>query len=160
MVTKQGTDLTITRVFDAPLERVWQAWTDPEQLKLWWGPKNFTAPIIKLDFRVGGKYLYCMRDPDGKDYWSTGTIQEIVPLKKLVYSDSFADEQGNIVTAAYYGMVDDMPEVMTVTVLFEQLAGKTKMTLIHAGFPPSESKDMAGAGWNESFDKMASSLMV
>ncbi|HXL81520.1 MAG TPA: SRPBCC domain-containing protein, partial [Pyrinomonadaceae bacterium] len=54
-------ELVITRFFDAPRELVWQAWTDPKQLVKWWGPKNFTAPVAKIDLRVGGKYLYCMR---------------------------------------------------------------------------------------------------
>jgi len=159
MVTQKTRDLTITRIFDAPLERVWQAWTDPEQLKRWWGPQDFTAPVIQLDLRVGGKYLFCMRGPDGKDYWSTGTIQEIVPLERLVFTDSFADEKGNIVPASYYGM-SNIPEVLKVTVTFERLPGKTKMTLVHAGFPPSEDREMAGLGWNQSFDKMVNVLLV
>jgi len=159
MVTQKTRDLTITRIFDAPLERVWQAWTDPEQLKRWWGPQDFTAPVIQLDLRVGGKYLFCMRGPDGKDYWSTGTIQEIVPLERLVFTDSFADEKGNIVPASYYGM-SNIPEVLKVTVIFERLPGKTKMTLVHAGFPPSEDREMAGLGWNQSFDKMVNVLLV
>jgi len=53
--------LVIERVFDAPVARVWKAWTDPEQVKKWWGPKIFTAPLVSIDFRVGGTYLYCMQ---------------------------------------------------------------------------------------------------
>ena len=69
--------LTIIRVFDAPRGLVWEAWTEPENVKLWWGPKDFTSPVNKIDLRVGGKYLSCMRSPDGKDYWSTGVYREI-----------------------------------------------------------------------------------
>jgi len=72
-------ELVITRVFEAPRERVWKAWSDAERLKRWWGPKHFTAPVCKIDFRVGGSYLSCMRSPEGQDYWSTGAYREIVP---------------------------------------------------------------------------------
>src|SRR5215218_3622198 len=95
--TQQATELVIERVLDAPRDRVWQAWTDPEHVKKWWGPKDFTAPSIESDFREGGKYLYCMKSPDGQEYWSTGTFQEIVPQERIVVTDSFADEKGNVV---------------------------------------------------------------
>ncbi len=160
MVSNKVTDLVVTRVFDAPVERVWQAFTDPNYISRWWGPKDFTAPSIKLDLRPGGKYLYLMRGPDGQDYWTAGTFQEIVPLQRLVYTDSFADEHGNIVPASYYGMEGDMPLEMIATVLFEELVGKTKMTLKHSGMPEGEDRDLAGQGWNESMDKLANSLLV
>ena len=151
-------ELVIARTFDAPRERVWKAWTDPEQAKRWWGPTGFTAPFIKIDFRVGGKYLFCMRSPDGKDYWSTGTYREIVPKQKFVATDSFADAKGNIVPASHYGMPAEIPLELVVTVTFEDLGGKTRMTLRHAGFPVGPHRDMAGQGWSESFEKLAASL--
>ena len=101
--------LVISRVFDAPREVVWKVWIDPELVKRWWGPKYFTAPVAKIDFRVGGRYLYDMRSPDGQDYWSTGTYREIVPLERIVATDSFADEQGNIVPASHYGIERTWP---------------------------------------------------
>ncbi len=142
---------------DAPRELVWQAWTDPKQLVKWWGPKNFTAPVAKIDLRVGGKYLYCMRSPEGQDYWSTGTYREVVPPERLVCTDSFADADGNVVPGSHYGLGEDFPLEMQVTITFEDVAGKTKMTLQHVGLPESMS-DMTGTGWNESFDKLAESL--
>ncbi len=153
-------ELTITRIFDAPRELVWKAWTEPERVKRWWGPKDFTAPFSTLDFRVGGAYLNCMRSPDGKDYWSTGVYQEIVPMERIVYTDSFADEKGNVVPATHYGLSADHPLEMLVTVTFEEEKGKTKMTLRHAGLPPGTMSDMANAGWNQSFDKLAESLKM
>ena len=152
-------ELIITRVFDAPVELVWKAWTDPEHLMRWWGPKNFTSPACKMDFRVGGRYHNCMRSPECKDFWNTGVYREIVPMKRIVYTDSFADERGNVVPASYYEMPgDDWPLEMTVTLTFEDLGGKTKMTLKHVGLPAGEMKQMTGVGWNESFDKLADSL--
>jgi len=150
--------LTVTRLFDAPRESVWKAWTGPELLKKWWGPKMFTAPVIKMDLRVGGKYLSCMRGPDGRDYWSTGVYREIVPLERLAMTDSFADENGNVVPASHYGMTGDWPIELLVTVTFEELDGRTKMTLQHEGLPAGMMREMTATGWSESFDKLAESI--
>jgi len=155
---KNKDELTITRLFDAPREAVWKAWTSTEFLKKWWGPKLFTAPVIKSDLRVGGKYLYCMRGPDGKDYWSTGVYRDIVPLERLVMTDSFADENGNVVPASHYGMTGDWPAALLVTVLFEEINGRTKVTLLHEGLPAGMMREMTETGWSESFDKLAESI--
>lgn len=164
-MTATKNELIITRVFDAPRKLVWKAWTEPGRLMSWWGPKNFTSPACKIDFRVGGKYLFCMRSPDGKDFWSTGVYREIVPLERIVCTDSFADEKGNVVPATHYGMGADFPLEMQVTVTFEdhedrtgRQASKTKMTLRHVGIPAGTMRDMTGAGWNGSFDKLAEIL--
>ena len=151
-------ELFITRTFDAPRELVWQAWTEPEHFKQWWGPKEYTCPFCQMDFRVGGKYLNCMRSTEGKDYWSTGVYREIIPMERIVFTDCFADAQGNIVPATYYGMTADFPLEMLVTVTFEDHEGKTKMTLKHSGLPAGSEGEGAEQGWNQSFDKLAESL--
>lgn len=156
--------LVITRTFDAPRELVWKMWTEPEMMKKWWGPKDFTAPSIQIDFQVGGKILACMRGSNApgapvKDFWSTGTYKEIVPMEKIVVTDSFADEQGNIVNASYYGMPGDFPMELLVTITLEDTEdGKTKMTLVHEGMPAGEMHDGANVGWNQSFDKIEAAL--
>jgi uncharacterized protein YndB with AHSA1/START domain len=158
METLQKTkELTITRTFDAPVDLVWRAWTKPEIMKQWWGPKNFTTPSLIMDFKVGGKYLSCMRSPDDVDYWSTGVYKEIVPLKKIVCTDSFSNTEGKIISAALYGMSPDYPPEMQITINFEDLNDKTKMTLSHDGIPESDQA-MCSQGWNESFDKLAEML--
>jgi uncharacterized protein YndB with AHSA1/START domain len=151
-------ELVITREFNAPRELMWKVWTDPERMKRWWGPQNFTAPVCKIDLRVGGAYLYCMRSPEGQDYWGTGVYREIVPLERIVCTDSFADEKGNQVPASHYGMGGDWPSELRVTVTFEEHEGKTTLTLRHAGIPAGEMSDLTKAGWNESFDKLAEAL--
>jgi len=155
---KQGTGIVIDRVFDVPREHVWRAWTEPEQCKKWWGPKDYTAPLCKMDFRVGGKNFCCMRSPEGKDFYSTGTYREIVKHQRFVVTDSFADEKGNVVPASYYGMPGEFPLELMVTVTFTEQDGKTKMTLQHDGFPAGEMADMCREGWNQSFDKLAEIL--
>lgn len=153
--------LVIERVFEAPRELVWQAWTQPEHVMRWWGPNGFTAPAAEIDFRVGGKVLVAMQSPEfneGRPIWSTGVYKEIVPLARIVCTDSFADEAGNVVPATYYGMGEGVPLEMLITVTFEDLGGKTKMTLRHEGLPAGDMLEGAGQGWNESFDKLAESL--
>ena len=157
---KNKDTLIITRLYDAPREEAWKAWTDPEHVKRWWGPKYFTSPVSKIDLRVGGKYLSCMRGPDGKDYWSTGVYKEIVPQKRLVCTDSFADEKGNVVPASHYGMPGEWPPELLVTVTFEDLGGKTKMTLRHEGIPAGPMLEQCRVGWSESFDKLAGYLVA
>lgn len=154
----QSQPLVITRVFNAPVERMWKAWTTLEEMKKWWGPKGFTAPVITADIRVGGKYLYCMQSPDGKQFWSTGTYKEIVPLKKLVCTDSFADENGNVVSAAHYGMTGEFPLELTFTILFEEQNGKTTITLTHDGIPGGQVLNDTRTSWNESLDKLETNL--
>ncbi len=156
--------LIITRTIDAPVEKVWAAWTEADQIKKWWGPATFTAPTIKVDLRVGGKYLFCMRgklgpDMPDQDFWSTGTYEEIVPLKKLVYLDSFSNENGDVVSPATYGMTD-LPETMRVQIEFESTPdGKTKMTLTHAGAPAGEQASNMEMGWNQSLNKLVASVV-
>jgi uncharacterized protein YndB with AHSA1/START domain len=152
-------DLVITRIFDAPRELVWKAWTDPERMKLWWGPERFTAPVCKMDLRVGGRFHFCMRSPQGQDFWNTGVYLEIVEPSRLVYTDMFADENGNVVPASHYGLPGDWPPESVVTVTLEEDNGKTKMTLRHAGIPAGVMNEMTGVGWNGSFDKLAASLL-
>ena len=157
-------ELVITRIFDAPRELVWKAWTDPEHVKRWWGPKIFNCPAAQIDFRVGGKFLFCMQSDSGpemwqKGLWSTGVYKEIVPMEKIVCTDCFADEKGNVVPASHYNMEGNFPLEMLITVTFEKYQGnKTKMTLRHAGIPAGEHFKGANVGWNESLDKLAASL--
>ena len=155
-------DINITRVINAPIEKVWAAWTQPDQISKWWGPKDFTGKVGNYDLRNGGKYLYCMHGPVGSpfdmDMWSGGTFEEVIPMKKIVATDHFADKDGNYVSPKDFGMPGEWPETMRVTVTFEEVGpGKTKLTLKHEGHPQEMAKD-ATAGWNQSLDKFEAVL--
>lgn len=154
--------LHITRTFNAPLERVWHAWTDPQEAMKWWGPEGFTSPGAKIDLRTGGKYMLCMRGPEGtewaKDMWSGGIYKEVVPMQKIVATDNFMDAEGDVVSPKDFGMPGEWPEEMVVTVTFEDLGnGQTKLTLVHEGHP-EEMAGNAEMGWNQSLDKFAAIL--
>lgn len=153
-------DIVIERIFDAPRALVFQAWTDPEWVKRWWGPEHFTAPAATVDLRVGGRYHFCMRTPDGQDLWSTGVYQEIVPQERLVFLDSFADAEGNVVSPTAFGMGADFPPETLVVLTFEALSpSQTKMTLRHSGTPLGEMLELTKSGWSTSFDKLAAALV-
>lgn len=154
--SQQG-DLVITRELHLPIDKVWQAWTDPETCKKWWGPEGFTCPHASIDLRVGGKSLTCMRSPEGEEFWSTGMYKEIIPQKKLVTTDSFSDEKGNVVPAASLNMPGNWPMELLVTVTFEEKGGNTLMELKHQGLP-MEILENCRTGWQQSFDKMEKNL--
>jgi len=155
--TETQNELTIYRVFDIPINKVWKALTEPEEFKKWWGPKGFTCPSSKMEARVGAKYLNCMKGPDGKEYWSTGTVKELIPKKKLVVTDSFSDSQGNIKTAVEHGLKGDWPKELLITFELEEADGATKLRLQHKGVP-DEMHDECKQGWNESFDKLEENI--
>ena len=148
--------MVITRVFDAPRELVWKAWTDPKYVMQWWGPKGFTAPVCKMDFREGGKFLCCMRSPDGQEFWNGGEYHEIVPYEKIVSSMYFSDSEGSKVEPAHYQIEHEAIEDAHDVTLFEDLGdGRTKLTFI--GNEPMESAKNSGQleGWNQILEKIA-----
>ena len=153
--------MVITRVFDAPRELVWKAWTDPKYVMQWWGPKGFTSPFCTMDFRVGGKFLCCMRTPDGQEFWNAGEYHEIVLHEKIVSSMYFSDSKGNRVDAAQYGIEHEAIEDAHDVVLFEDLGNsQTKLTFI--GNESMESAKNSGQleGWKEILDKLAAVVEV
>lgn len=147
--------VVIERTFNAPVDFVWQLWTEPESYKKWYGPQGMTIPVAEMDVQVGGKRLVCMemQAPDRSvKMWFTGEYREVVPNERLVFTESMSDANGNVLPPAAMGMPEGTPETTEVTVLLEDVNGRTKMTLTHAGVPA----DSPGAiGWNQAFDKMA-----
>ena len=153
-----GRELVVTRVFDAPRELVFKAWTEPDRLKRWWGPRGYTMPVCEIDLRPGGVFFHCMRSPEGRDFWSKGVFREIVVPERIVLTDSFADAEGNVVPATHYGMSPKWPLETLMTVTFDEHAGATTVTVRHAGIPSGEDQDVAQQGWSESVDRLAGYL--
>ena len=133
-MSKQDAGVVIERVYNAPVDKVWKYWTKPDMVKKWWGPEGFTAPSIKINLRVGGKYVFAMHGPKDsewdKDIYSAGVYKEIVPNKKLKVTDYFSDENGNQLEPAAYGEDPDFPRESTVTVLFKEYEKcRTKLSI-------------------------------
>jgi uncharacterized protein YndB with AHSA1/START domain len=151
-------ELVITRVFDAPRELVFRAWTEPEHLVRWWGPNGFTTPVCKIDLRPGGVWHICMRAADGRDYWSKGIYREIIAPERIVTTDFFSDEDGNLVQPAQYGLPADWPAEMLLTVTFAEQDGKTKLTVRQSVSEALARSIGAVDGWNQSLDRLAEQL--
>ncbi len=154
-------DLVVTRVFSAPIELVWKAWSDPEYVMRWWGPDYFTSPSAKIDFREGGTSLVCMRAPQdfgGQDMYSTWVYQKIVPMQQIEFIQNLADEKGNLMDPAKIGMPPEFPRDTRTVVTFKDLGkGKTEMTVTQYSMPASDSEmgKNAELGLNQTIDKMA-----
>ena len=140
--------LIVTRVFDAPRALVYAAWTEPERMKQWMGPRDYPAVHQEGEFRPGGHWRACLRSvKDGHDLWQGGVYKEIVPPERLVFT--FAWDREDRTTG----------HEMLVTLTFEDYgAGKTKMILRQELFESVESRDGHNFGWNSCFDRLAEYL--
>jgi len=157
-------DFVISRVFDAPRDAVWKAWTEPERLKQWWGPKGFKVHTCKVDLRPGGVFLYGMRTPEGGDMWGRFVYREIVAPKKLVFVVSFSDPKGAVTRHPWNA---NWPlQTMSTVELEEQGAGKTKVTVRWTPHEASElerktfdeGRDSMQQGWGGTLDQLAAFL--
>jgi uncharacterized protein YndB with AHSA1/START domain len=139
-------DLILTRVFDAPRELVFQAWTDPKHLAQWFGPHGFTNPFCKVDLRPGGEWRHVMRGPDGTNYPMTAIFQEVTRPERLVFMCYVPDKEKSLF------------EILN-TVTFEDQGGKTKLTLQLqvVKSTPEAAPMLAGmeAGWTQSLERLA-----
>jgi uncharacterized protein YndB with AHSA1/START domain len=150
--------VVIERSFDAPVDLIWQLWTDPEHFKAWYGPNGATIPVAKMDVRVGGTRLVCMemRSPNGPmKMWFAGEYREVVENERLVYSESMSDENGNVLSPADMGMPEGHPMTTEVRVELQDLGGRTKMVMTHSGIP---AESPGAAGWTMAFEKLAAYL--
>jgi uncharacterized protein YndB with AHSA1/START domain len=154
-------DLIITRIIDSPLELVWKAWTEPEHVMRWWGPKYYTSPSCKIDLRVGGRYLFCMRAPDdqgGQDSYTAGVYKRIVPMELLEFTQSLADKDGNKIDPVRVGMPPDFPKEIRTVVVFKAKGSMTELTITEYGWTAGQMYVYSLAGMHQSIDKLAEAL--
>jgi uncharacterized protein YndB with AHSA1/START domain len=134
-------------VYDAPVRAVWEAWTDPEKVAKWWGPRGFTLTTHARDLRVGGTWRYTMHGPDGTDYPNVTTYHVVERYQKLVYD---------------HGATDETPPLFRVTVTFTEANGKTTMDMTFALATPEAAEQTAKfikrAGGNATWDRLAEHL--
>lgn len=145
--------LSMERTFDAPVDLIWQMWTDPDHFARWYGPNGATIPSAEIDLTVGGKRQICMEmeGPNGAmQMWFTGEHREIVDNQRLVYPEAMTDRDGNLLPPEATGMPKGH-ELTEVTVELEQLGDRTKLTLTHAGIPANSP---GAKGWQMALDKL------
>jgi uncharacterized protein YndB with AHSA1/START domain len=146
--------LVIERSFDAPVDLIWQMWTDPEHFKAWYGPPGATIPVAKMDVRVGGARLVCMdvQTPNGPmQMWFAGEYREVVENETLVYTEAISDDQGNVPAPSDPSVADGHPVMTEVRVELTQVGGRTNMVMTHIGIPPDSP---GAAGWTAALDKL------
>lgn len=147
-------DVVSTRVFEAPVAEVWRAWSEPDQVKKWWGPTGFTCPTADLDFRVGGSSLVCMRMPEeygGLDLYNTWTYSRIVTNERIEFVLRFTDAD-----RARADSPPDVPEEVRHVVTFTVVdRSKTELTVTEYGYGSEQARDLSKAGLEQCLDKMA-----
>ena len=152
-------DVVVTRVFDAPVEEVWKAWTDSEKVMRWWGPTGFTAPVARIDFRVGGKSLVCMRAPKdfgGQDFYNTWTYQKIKPYESIEMIFTFSDKDGNRIDPSSMGIPPGVPTDVLHVITFKRIGDRrTEMTVKESGYTNEQAVALSTAGLEQCLDKMA-----
>jgi uncharacterized protein YndB with AHSA1/START domain len=129
IIDMQTQDVLIKRTFKAPRQLVFNAWTDVAQLEKWYAPQGCTIKFSYLDAKPGGRFLSCVRTPDGKDCWCMGEYMAIDIPEKIIHTMVIADSNGNRVDAQTAGMTHDWPQETTVTLTFEETNGQTTVTL-------------------------------
>ncbi|MBK7115576.1 MAG: SRPBCC domain-containing protein [Proteobacteria bacterium] len=139
--------ISITRIYDAPLQAVWEAWTNPEEVAQWWGPRGFTLTNHTHDLRTGGHWHYTMHGPDGTDYENTTQYLEVIPRQRMVYD---------------HGGHKDRPPLFRVTALFTEREGRTQLDMSMAFATPEVAAEMRGfirkAGGEGTWDRLAEYL--
>lgn len=156
-------EFVISRTFDAPRQRVWQAWTERDQLMQWFGPKGFTMEVATLDLRPGGTFLYGLRSPDGMRMWGKFMYREIVAPERIVLTNCFSDEQGGITRHPFH---PNWPrELLSTTTLWEQ-DGKTTVTIRWSPLDPTPEErqtfdsnhESMRLGWGGTLDRLEAYL--
>jgi uncharacterized protein YndB with AHSA1/START domain len=145
--TPDANEIAITRFYDAPVQLVWDAWTDPKQVAQWWGPRGFTLTTHSKDLRPGGSWVYTMHGPDGVDYPNKTEYIEVVPCSRLVYD---------------HGANDDRPPIFRVTVDFTEVGGTTRMDMRMTLPTPEAAREtkkfIREVGGNSTWDRLAEYL--
>jgi len=159
--TEMTKEMSLTRVFDAPVSEVWKYWTEAEKIMKWWGPKGFTSPVAKMDVREGSSSFVCMRPPPeygGQDMCNTWEYKKIVPEKEIEFVMTFANMYGKKIDPATLGLPAGMPKEVRHVITFRDVGGKTEITVKEFGYTTEQVVEISRAGLGQCFDKMSESL--
>ncbi len=158
-VSVESGAVAVERVFPAPPAQLWRAWTEPERVMRWYGPAGMHAHACEIDLRVGGRYLWGLRSPEGFEYYNAGVFSELVPNERLVATMCMADAAGNTVPASRYGMPEDAPSETVLSLSLADLGdGATRLTVRQEGWGDDAMARGAGGGWSQALEKLAGAL--
>lgn len=140
--------LTVRRTIQAPQDRVFRAWTDPEHIKAWWLPPGWENPVIEVDLRTGGEFRFGMRQPGKEMFYAMGTFTEVKPPERVVCTWRWEP-------AAMFGLD---PGASRLTVEFKQRGSETEMTLVHERIATEKERNDNTRGWEECIERLAALL--
>lgn len=149
-------DFTLIRVISAPLDRVWQAWSDEQIVKDWWGPHGFTAAVHRMDFREGGTALVSMSSPDFGQIYNTWTYTRIVPRERIEFDSRFSNGEGKAIAPIAPGVPDLVPHVVSFRDLGD---GQTELSITESGYASEEAMKMSRAGQEQVLDKLSKAVV-
>ncbi len=160
-----ATDFVITRLFQAPRERVWKAWTTPDMLARWFGPKGVVTTVLRHELRPGGLFHARLDQPDGGRIWARILYREIVPPTRLVWEHAFGDAEGNVAPSPFGG---PWPLRLLTTVDFAEEGAATRVTLRWSPIEAApeevqnfeEAKPGMKEGWGGSFERLDAALVA
>ena len=156
-------DFVISRMLDAPRERVWKCFTEPERMQQWWGPKGVTVTASKMDLRPGGSYHYGMKTQDGSTMWGKFVYREIAAPERMVFINSFSDEAGGVTRHPWN---QSWPLQMLSTFTFDDVGSKTRFTVRWSPYEATEEErktfdaghDSMTQGWGGTMDQLVAFL--
>ena len=155
-------DMVLIRVFDAPVEQVWKAWSESDQVMRWWGPTGFTCPLAIMNFKEGETSLVCMRAPKefgGMDMFNTWSYTKIVPTQRIEFILNFSDKDGNKLDPDKIGLPPGIPKEIPHVILFKSIgSNKTEITITEYGYASEEAANISKSGMEQCLDKMAASF--
>jgi uncharacterized protein YndB with AHSA1/START domain len=147
-ILKAPASVEVKRLFQAPVARVYRAWTEPQIMNAWFHPSRETTSVCSADVRVGGRYEVQMRPKEGGPFTVVGQYQEVISREKLVFTWRWQHDEG-----------EEPNEETLVTVLFRAVgADQTELTLRHERFGSDEERDSHGWGWQETFKRLGETL--
>jgi uncharacterized protein YndB with AHSA1/START domain len=151
-------EVVVVRELDAPPEVAWRAWSDPEQVRQWWGPVGFVCPRADVDFRVGGTTLVTMQAPaeyGGFSMHNRWTYTAIAEPNRIEFVSTFSDRDGNRIDPAAAGIPAGVPSEVPHVVTLEPLpGGRTRITVTEFGYTNDQAREQSQLGQEQCLDKM------
>jgi uncharacterized protein YndB with AHSA1/START domain len=150
--------MRVVRTYNAPLDLVWRAWSDPEQVKRWWGPNYFISSYCVMDFREGGRTVVSMRPPDGRDVFTEWLYQHIVPLERIEFVQNIVDKNGALVENDFSDPESNAPQHIRTVAVFQTHGARTILTVTEHDHPGGDVFRLAKTRLEQTLDRLGTSL--